>query len=250
MTKKFNIHDWQAKRRNLTEGYIGDDSLEDVMKRGTADTILWHVATLTDAGILGSNEKEDALKALGHPSIDQDLDTDDFNKWINDPYLEEQDLTEHTVNFSKKDMANLHKKGKIKKKDDTGKEHTYVYKGDLDEQDNFDSRFKDAMSGAGFSDDEQDDIMSRDIGSPFPGSEDKDFDEDDVRAIEDKAISLGQLDRQRYMVDIILPIDIPLSGDEYEDEKTAEKIADFYRKKMEYPEAYTGTVDKRLRQYD
>ena len=172
MTKKFNIHDWQAKRRNLTEGYIGDDSLEDVMKRGTADTILWHVATLTDAGILGSNEKEDALKALGHPSIDQDLDTDDFNKWINDPYLEEQDLTEHTVNFSKKDMANLHKKGKIKKKDDTGKEHTYVYKGDLDEQDNFDSRFKDAMSGAGFSDDEQDDIMSRDIGDPFLDDDD------------------------------------------------------------------------------
>tara|TARA_R110001583_G_scaffold41450_1_gene131914 strand:+ start:764 stop:1072 length:309 start_codon:yes stop_codon:yes gene_type:complete len=29
----------------------------------------------------------------------------------------------------------------------------------------FDSRFKDAMSGAGFSDDEQDDIMSRDIGN-------------------------------------------------------------------------------------
>lgn len=41
----------------------------------------------------------------------------------------------------------------------------------LNEQDNFDSRFKDAMSGAGFSDDEQDDIMSRDVGSPFPGTD-------------------------------------------------------------------------------
>jgi len=40
----------------------------------------------------------------------------------------------------------------------------------LNEQDNFDSRFKDAMSGAGFSDEEQDDIMSRDVGSPFPGT--------------------------------------------------------------------------------
>ena len=78
-------------------------------------------------------------------------------------------LPEHTVNFSKKDMADLHKKGKIKKKDDTGKEHTYVYKGDLKEQ-GFDSRFKDAMGGAGFSDEEQDDIMSRDVGSPFPGN--------------------------------------------------------------------------------
>ena len=113
--------------------------------------------------------------------------------------------------------------------------------------DRFDAGLK---AAGGFSDEEMDDITSRDIGRPFTGSEDKDFDEDAVRAIEDKAISLGQLDRQRYMVDIILPIDIPLSGDEYEDEKTAEKIADFYRKKMEYPEAYTGTVDKRLRQYD
>ena len=78
-------------------------------------------------------------------------------------------LSEHTVNFSKKDMANLHKKGKIKKKDDDGKEHTYIFKDDLKEQ-GFDDRFKDAMGGAGFSDDEQDDIMSRDVGSPFPGT--------------------------------------------------------------------------------
>jgi len=34
---------------------------------------------------------------------------------------------------------------------------------------NFDSRFKDAMSGAGFSDEEQDDITSRDVGTSFPG---------------------------------------------------------------------------------
>ena len=33
-----------------------------------------------------------------------------------------------------------------------------------------DDRFKDAMSGAGFSDDEQDDIMSRDIGDDSFGS--------------------------------------------------------------------------------
>tara|TARA_R110001583_G_scaffold55774_2_gene169199 strand:- start:3386 stop:3748 length:363 start_codon:yes stop_codon:yes gene_type:complete len=33
----------------------------------------------------------------------------------------------------------------------------------------FDDKFKDAMGGAGFSDEEQDDIMSRDVGSPFPG---------------------------------------------------------------------------------
>jgi len=36
----------------------------------------------------------------------------------------------------------------------------------------FDDKFKDTMSDAGFSDDEQDDIMSRDVGSPFPGTDD------------------------------------------------------------------------------
>ena len=78
-----------------------------------------------------------------------------------------QNLTEHTVNFSKKDMADLHKKGKIKKKDDTGKEHTYTFKGDLKEQ-GFDDRLK---AAGGFSDEEFDDITSRDIGSRFPGED-------------------------------------------------------------------------------
>ena len=36
----------------------------------------------------------------------------------------------------------------------------------------FDKRFKKAMTNIGFSDDEQDDIMSRDVGSPFPGEDD------------------------------------------------------------------------------
>jgi hypothetical protein len=34
----------------------------------------------------------------------------------------------------------------------------------------FDDRFTNALSSAGFSDDEQDDIMSKDVGSPFPGT--------------------------------------------------------------------------------
>ena len=37
---------------------------------------------------------------------------------------------------------------------------------------NFDSRFKDAMGGAGFSDEEQEDIMSRDVGDPFLDDDD------------------------------------------------------------------------------
>ena len=108
---------------------------------------------------------------------------------------------------------------------------------------NVDDRLKAKM---GMSDDEfEKNVTSRDIGSPFPDTDVmKDFDEDDVRNIEDKAM---KSDSQRYMVDIILPIDVPKSGDDYEDEKIAEKIADFYRKKMGYPEAYTGKADKRLR---
>ena len=123
---------------------------------------------------------------------------------------------------------------------------------------NFDDRFKHHMGKAGYSDEEMDDIMSRsdqswgfkepgedEGGSPFPGEDTlPDFDENDVRNIEDKAM---KSDSQRYMVDIILPIDIPKSGDDYEDQKIAEKITDFYRKKMGYPEAYTGKADKRLR---
>ena len=108
---------------------------------------------------------------------------------------------------------------------------------------NFDDRLAKQMGMSG--DEFEDQIASRDIESPFPDTDVmKDFDEDDVRNIEDKAMNS---DSQRYMVDIILPIDVPKSGDDYEDEKIAEKISDFYRKKMDYPEAYTGKAEKRLR---
>jgi hypothetical protein len=154
MSKRFNIHEWQAKQRSLTEGYIGDDSLEDVMKRGTADTMLWHVATLTDANILEPNEKEKALKALGHPNVGQA--EDDFDRFLNDPYLEEQ---------------------------------------------GFDDRLAQQM---GMSDDEfEDQIASRDIGSPFPGTDDDDVSngykaaqalKDELRNITYKKLSDEELD--------------------------------------------------------
>ena len=52
----------------------------------------------------------------------------------------------------------------------------------------FDDRLKKA---GGFSDEEMDDITSRDVGSSFPGSEQNDlpdFDENDVKNIEDEVI--------------------------------------------------------------
>ena len=45
-----------------------------------------------------------------------------------------QNLTEHTVTFTKDDMATLHDKGKLVKADDDGKDHTYIFGEDLDEQ--------------------------------------------------------------------------------------------------------------------
>ena len=43
-----------------------------------------------------------------------------------------QRLTEHTVTFTKEDMATLHKDGKLVKADEDGKDHTYVFD-ELDE---------------------------------------------------------------------------------------------------------------------
>ena len=38
-----------------------------------------------------------------------------------------ESTNEHTIKFSKEDMAKLHKDGKVVKKDDEGKDHTYLY---------------------------------------------------------------------------------------------------------------------------
>ena len=43
-----------------------------------------------------------------------------------------QRLTEHTVTFTKDDMATLHNTGKLIKADDDGKDHTYIFD-ELDE---------------------------------------------------------------------------------------------------------------------
>ena len=95
---RFSIHDWQANQHlseqddydkrqdaltpgknpdafypmkdygagNTTKGDIGDEKLEDVMKRGTADVSLWHIAKLEEAGIITDSNKKEALKAVGH----------------------------------------------------------------------------------------------------------------------------------------------------------------------------------------
>jgi hypothetical protein len=47
-------------------GYIGDEKLKDVMKRGAADVSLWHIAKLEEVGIINDSNKQKALKAVGH----------------------------------------------------------------------------------------------------------------------------------------------------------------------------------------
>ena len=47
--------------------------------------------------------------------------------------INKEKLDEHTVVFSKDEMAKLNKDGKIVKADPDGKEHTYVYKEDVNE---------------------------------------------------------------------------------------------------------------------
>jgi hypothetical protein len=89
-------------------------------------------------------------------------------------------LIEHTVKFTKDDMATLHNDGKLVKADDDGKDHTYIFKGDLSEQPDdlerlgstmakdFDDRLAKQLGMSG--DEFEDQVASRDIGSPFPGT--------------------------------------------------------------------------------
>jgi hypothetical protein len=54
-------------------GDIANEKLADLIKTGgTADVTLWHVAKLIDAGVIDDSEKENALRALGHPQVDLD----------------------------------------------------------------------------------------------------------------------------------------------------------------------------------
>tara|TARA_Y100000034_G_scaffold133332_1_gene198512 strand:- start:742 stop:1629 length:888 start_codon:yes stop_codon:yes gene_type:complete len=136
----------------------------------------------------------------------------------------------------------------------------------LYESTRFDDRFKDQMGKAGFSDEEMDDVMSKsdqswgfkepgedEGGSPFPGEDTlPDFDENDVRNIEDEAKQTDEGRKTEYVVEILLPVTVPhfLLGlgaqDETGREEIAKKIADFYRKKSEiHPKAYIGAVEKR-----
>jgi hypothetical protein len=140
MKNSFNIHDWQAKQiqLNLTEQ-------DEFQKR-------------QDALTPGKNPDyfygDGSLDKLRGDIRDDNLEPIKKGKMVH--------LNEYFEDI-----------GKMKLGDttiDVGHAKMDLVPKNLNEQ-GFDDRFKGAMSDAGFSDDEQDDIMSRDVGSPFPGTD-------------------------------------------------------------------------------
>ncbi|HCT51204.1 MAG TPA: hypothetical protein DF712_01975 [Balneola sp.] len=51
----------------------------------------------------------------------------DKERWKKLAGIKPSSINEHTVEFSKEEMATLHRDGKLVKADDEGKDHTYVY---------------------------------------------------------------------------------------------------------------------------
>jgi len=177
MAKKFNIHDWQDKFL-ISEGKkIGKNSYKTRTAINTAPgktedkevmidniddlnniTIRWKGAnhhghkTLTKLKFEKENEFDEDLMAISNDS-----------KWLFIVDLDEEtgEPDWDTLMVDSRELENVA---------DDGTSTYSVPPEDMMEQ-GFDDRFKDAMGGAGFSDEEQDDIMSRDVGSPFPGND-------------------------------------------------------------------------------
>ena len=130
MKNSFNIHDWQAKQRLLTEERSSESmsnadirALQTVVSDYSLNKILNTLAIITDK--TGKHDEADMIQNLAN----QISPSSDFNKWVNDEYLEERDAF------------------------DTG----------------MDARLAQQM---GMSDDEfEKNVTSRDIGSPFPGTD-------------------------------------------------------------------------------
>ena len=70
----------------------------------------------------------------------------DYKKYLSEGKL----LKEHTVEFSKEEMADLHNDGKLIKKDEEGKDHTYVYSEGEVKLEEGDSKMKDLESQLDF----------------------------------------------------------------------------------------------------
>ena len=168
MTKPFNIHDWQFNQRlneedefqkrqdALTPGknpdaFFGDDSLMNRkradwkappmgMSPGESDNdqdLLVTLRNQIEQGTLDSKMQDKFVELLDN-LIDKEDENNNRNLAQDDArdYNSERDflpLQEHTVTFTKDDMATLHNDGELVKADDDGKDHTYIFN-ELDEQ--------------------------------------------------------------------------------------------------------------------
>ena len=146
MTKPFNIHDWQAKQRlaeqraDWTPPPMGMSPEEmnsqgDIFGRGPAYQEL-------DSGIqyyidefikdIEEGNKKDGTEYL-NDLIKAIVALRDSATYEDDSERDFLPLQEHTVTFTKDDMATLHNDGELIKADDDGKDHTYIFN-ELDEQ--------------------------------------------------------------------------------------------------------------------
>jgi hypothetical protein len=156
MTKRFNIHDWQAKQRLAEQRAdwtpppmgTGNDSFGSAGTDKRSGQVIGDIIQLirsTDIDpmdvmeVIGEEFKIKFEFNGGAPGFKDEDGNNNRNLAQDDArdYNSERDflpLQEHTVTFTKDDMATLHDKGKLVKADDDGKDHTYVFGEDLDEQ--------------------------------------------------------------------------------------------------------------------
>ena len=143
MAKRFSIHDWQANqiKKRLAEQDDEFQKRQDALTPGKNPDYFYGDGSLDK---LRGDIRDDNLEPIKKGKMVH------LNEYFEDIGKMKLGDTTIDVGHAKMDLVpkNLNEQG-------------------------FDSRFKDAMGGAGFSDEEQDDIMSRDIGdggSPFPGT--------------------------------------------------------------------------------
>ena len=174
MNKPFNIHDWQAKQR-LAEQRADWTPPPMGMSPGESNNdqdLLVTLRNQIEQGVLDSKMRDKFVELLDD-LIDNEDENNDRNLAQDDvrDYNSERDflpLQEHTVAFTKDDMATLHNTGELIKADDDGKDHTYIFD---DEEDDSDKEFNDWANDPYLEEEELDEQNTVGTGASFsPGN--------------------------------------------------------------------------------
>ena len=124
----------QTSQESMSNANI--KALQTVVGDYSLNKILNTIAVIADK--TGKHDEADMIKNLASKIQDfedeDEMHDDPGDIRIDHDYYTEQPLQEHTVTFTKDDMATLHNTGELVKADDDGKDHTYVFGEDLDEQ--------------------------------------------------------------------------------------------------------------------